>query len=309
MSERGSFSDLRIDGLLGTPEVVALDANTFFANDWSGMIRKIDWDAGTITESPSAAGLEGMVGSTLRSLCSAPNKALIAVATTAPWAAIWDLRADSMEKVHSDSGRTVFSITFSPDGKYLVLGTGFYPLDAAQVVEAAVEVWSHGGEWKLELVAALPGACVDWLAWHKSANALVALTGRRTQDGCFTSFLDGSTLKPLRISEPDVFPGYVCGLQEWPPAVAVFGENLTMIHLENSDTNDWSCSPQMSLAGACLDGEYILTTSGHFLECASGQVVGEFPPLKGCCRVTVRPGGGYVGISKDGVLRVWEEQA
>ena len=303
------FHDTRVvDNFFGFPELVALDAETFVVSDWSGVLRRVDCRTGTVAESPSIAGIAGLVGKQFRSLCVAKTaKQIVGVATHAPWAAIWDWKANSIQQVHSERGK-VNAVTFSSDGKLLVLGTGFYPLAARHKnIEAAVEVWSNKGEWVLESVAALPGVCVDWLGWHETANVLVALTGRRAQDGGYVSFLEGSTLRPLRVVERHLLPRHVCGIQEWPPAVAVFGEDLEMFHLEVSDNNDWKWSPEQSMDGACLVDDEILTTSGNFLCSSTGELLDQISPLDLCCQVIERPGGGFAGISTDGVLRVWKE--
>lgn len=305
----GGFSDIRVaDSLFGFPELVALDAETFIVSDWSGVLRKVDCRKGTVATSPSFAILDGTVGNELRSLCVANTvKNLVGVATRAPYAAIWDWQADSIQQVHSESGEKVNAVAFASDGKHLVLGTGFYPLDSRHHVEAKVEVWSHKGKWVLEMIAALPGVCVDWVGWHETANILVALTGRRTQDGGYVSVLDSSTLRPLRVAVRSGRVGYAGGIQEWPVAAAVFGESFEMFHLEDSNENDWNFTPKQSLKGACLVDDQILTTSGDFVCSSTGEMQDQISPLDSCCQVIARPGGGFAGISKDGVLRVWEE--
>ncbi len=123
------------------------------------------------------------------------------------------------------------------------------------------------------------------------------------------SFLNGSTFRPLRVADRRVLPGHVCGMQEWPPAVAVFGEDLKMFHLEASDNNDWNWSPEQSMDGACLVDDQILTTSGDLICSSTGEVLDHISPLDSCCQVIARPGGGFAGISKDGVLRVWDQRS
>lgn len=123
------------------------------------------------------------------------------------------------------------------------------------------------------------------------------------------NFRDGSTLRTLRVIERHPRTGYVGGIQEWPPAVAVFGEALEMFHLEASDNNDWNWSPEQSMDGACLVDDQILTTSGDLICSSTGEVLDHISPLDSCCQVIARPGGGFAGISKDGVLRVWDQRS
>ena len=307
MTADWQFTDLRIAaGFPGFPELVAPDKDTFFVCDWTGVIRKVDWQTQSVTTSPSTAILGGAVGNCLRSLCGSADTSRTAAATTAPWAAVWDLNTGAMDKIHSASGSKVNAVTFSPDGRHLVLGLGYFPLNPAERVEAGIEIWSCDGEWEFVMAAALPGVCVECLTWHETANTLVALTGRRTQDSGYTSFLHGSTLRPVRVVDRSEVSVHICGTRDWPAGVAIVGKEFTMSHCEEPEKNDWNFTPNHPLSGACLDEDDIVAPTGHFLDSFSGQVTGEFPPLKDCCGMIVRPGGGYVGLASDGVLRVWE---
>jgi hypothetical protein len=48
-------------------------------------------------------------------------------------------------------------------------------------------------------------------------------------------------------------------------------------------------------------------TDGSIRDASDGRVRREIARLDGCSGIAVRPGGGYVGVSRSGVIRVWEE--
>jgi hypothetical protein len=53
-------------------------------------------------------------------------------------------------------------------------------------------------------------------------------------------------------------------------------------------------------------GELVLT-DGSIRDASDGTVRREVARLDGCSGIAVRPGGEYVGVSRSGVIRVWEE--
>ena len=292
--------------LLGFPEIVAIDDDTFVVSDWNGTMRKIELNTGKASASPAATNPDTAVGGQFRSLCvTASGAKMSAVATKAPWAVVWDLELNTTERLVVDNG-PVNAVAFSPVGGSLLIGTGTYPLDVRKRSEAQVQIWNRDENWTPVLTAALPGVCVDWLGWIESANCICAVTGRRTQNGGFVCFLDATTLRTLRIV--DCAPNIVkaCWTQDWPPAVAAVFDDFSVVHLDDREDSDARFAAAVPLNGACMDGDEIFTTSGQVLDAETGNMIEQFTPLDSCCYVAARPGGGYVGIATTGVLRVWE---
>ena len=192
---KDSFCDMKIEGVCGYPEVIAIDSNTFFISDWSGCIRKVDWSEQAVKKSPSAAIMNGLAGANLRSLCATQTGNLAAVATTAGWAAVWNLDSGTMEKIHSKFESPVFSACLSSNGETLVLGTGKFAL-SGPVPEAAIEIWSFQDEWQFSERVALPGVCAEWIGYDKCLDSVAVISGRLSQGSGFVSFLSLSKLVP-----------------------------------------------------------------------------------------------------------------
>jgi hypothetical protein len=55
------------------------------------------------------------------------------------------------------------------------------------------------------------------------------------------------------------------------------------------------------------DRNEIVLTTGVVVNAGTGKAVRELTPLEKCSSVGIRPGGGYVGISTSGMIRLWEE--
>ena len=263
----GNIHDFQIAPCLhGYPEIVAIDSNTFVVSAWNGTMRKLQLNTGKVSISPNPTTPDTVVGGEFKSLSATTSGAKIsAVATTAPWAVVWNLELNTTERLIVDSA-PVNAVTLSPDGASLLIGTGTYPLNPRNRSEAQVHVWNRDENWKPVLTAALPGVCVDWLGWIESENCICAVTGCRTQNGGFVCFLDATTLRTLRIVDYATNIVKACWTQDWPPAVAAVFDDFSVFHLDNREDSASRFAPAVPLKGACMDGDEIFTTSGQVLD-------------------------------------------
>jgi len=64
-------------------------------------------------------------------------------------------------------------------------------------------------------------------------------------------------------------------------------------------------------ADFAYDSEHdqLLLSDGKLLSVRNGRVVEQWTQLKDCCAVAARPEGGFVGVSKAGVIGIWESDS
>ena len=80
----------------------------------------------------------------------------------------------------------------------LAIGTGSYPLsgDPAAGPHRALAL-SEDGAPEYRSFAALPGVCVDAIAWNRDGDRIACATGLRSQKGGSIAQLDSSQLRPV----------------------------------------------------------------------------------------------------------------
>ncbi len=317
MTIKPTYRDYRLaEGFISRPELVALDDHRCVACDLSGHLRMIDLETGGVTVSPSAAVMDGLAGNSLRSLSALPSRNLVAAATKATYAAVWDVESNTVQRV-GVSGQTC-AVCFILDTSRLAVATGDYSL--GEVREARLEFLTHDGEWEGGDSIALPGCCVDWIGWNDYECNLAVLSGRASQDGGYLTFIDAFSLRTLRTVPIDFAMGMGIGVYDGEALVCKdavlweksgsFRERVGPFRIGPTRGDDAliETGSTLQLDGSCLYGErpLLVTTSGIVLN-FHGEVVAELSPLEGCCRVAPLPGGGLAGLTQGGVLRVWRE--
>ncbi len=85
-----------------------------------------------------------------------------------------------------------------------------------------------------------------------------------------------------------------------------FSQTLTYFPPEGSVRSYPKPAPDLDLKGSCLCDAGILTVRGELISPNTSQVIGNLPPLPDCFCVAPRSDAGYLGISANGVLRVWD---
>jgi hypothetical protein len=56
------------------------------------------------------------------------------------------------------------------------------------------------------------------------------------------------------------------------------------------------------------DSHQLLLSTGELISAGRGRVIENWPVLDECCCIRPRPEGGFVGVSKAGMIGVWEAE-
>lgn len=302
-------------GHVGYPCIAPLSRDQCVVADGTGHLTIID----VIAKRALARVFVGaMKGHACCNLCSLDVRAttprMAAVATRGGYAAIYDLDRKRIKKVHSPQGRTVSSVAFSPDGRFLAIGTGLYALSDDRQ-PARIELWTlKGSSPKYLSFAALPGVCADAIAWNADGELLACATGMRSQDRGFIAQLDVPTLRPVSFFETSWALSsrlsYLDAEGTSGNLAAVFLGGMRVLSPANGvdawkvDQGD-SPAPVHDLAYNAEQDEVVLAT-GTVLDAFDGSRKRTFPPMKDCTSIAIRPGGGYFGASSRGVVCSWE---
>ncbi len=303
---------------VGSPCIVAIDRDRCAIADGSGHLVAVD--VRTRDVGPRLfLGLPGAAGaSNLRSARRNPARpSVVAVATRAGYAAIGDLDGGAVAKIHPAQGGTVQSVAFSPDGRRLAIGTGAYTT-TGDPPPAHVEMWSlpdrDEGPPRVLVVAALPGVCVDAIAWHPEGDRIACATGLRSQKSGFVAQLEPEHLRPRSFFEA----GWAgTGRLEYVDrdtdagclAVALRG-GFRLVDAENGKEAlrvDRPEVPELPLDFAVgPDDGLIVLASGVACDPRDGSRRSRFLGMRDCTSIAARPGGGFLGASSRGRIYCWD---
>lgn len=178
---------------------------------------------------------------------------------------------------------------------------------------AAVEVWGEcGGEkWVCLRTARLPGVSCDALHWTSDATGIVAVVGAISQDESFVAWLDADDLHIEALCRvDDAGPCYgrvVPATSGAHQAIAGLRDRIVLLDLEERIPILWSREMDAGGRFAYDDQDNrILTTNGDVMCASSGEVVDTLSSLDECEDAAFRQNRGFVGVSKNGVLRCWD---
>lgn len=220
----------------------------------------------------------------------------------------------------------VSALSFSPDGLWLAVGTGMYPLTGSHV-QARVHLFElplgSDEESPVESML-LPGCHVDRLAWDDSSGNLLAVTGLPDQQRGLAVRLSVPDLHPLAFDPLEgtmVRRACVAELWEDPQEGAcalAYGDKIVGAMSSRLDAfglaggAGWTHQVQdgflPSVAGAgrmraLLEPGGWLTSDGWLLDWR-GDRCGRVEALPGCVAVA-EAWDGCVGLAKSGRLRYW----
>ena len=315
------YRDLQVLPPLRYPELVFADKNTAIVSDCSGHCRTVQLDSGRVATSPSF--MISISGGQLSSLRTDPsNQDRCAVATGSGWGGLWQLGSTKIERIYPETAEgPVSAIGFSGTGSLLALGVGVYPLNPARESAACVEILVIDGEPLHLACVAVPGVCVDWLAWNATKSRWIVLSGRRSQKGGYLTQLDGENLRSVQITELDCWMMSYCHLLERTNAILIGREGtLTLRRLDSPRIPCWQWSSKanqyrVKIRGIALppirtcvdtDRNVIFTNCGELVDLDSGNVVDQLPVPEGCQAVATRPGSGFVAVAASGMMRIYE---
>jgi hypothetical protein len=261
-------------------------------------------------------GIVGGTASNLRSLRRHPVlPGVVAVATRGAYAAIGDLDRQAVAKIHSVQGGTVQAVAFSPDGRRLAIGTGAYSV-SGPAQPAHVELWNLSEEEGARYVgfAALPGVCVDAIAWSPDGGLIACATGLRSQKSGFVAQFEAEDLRARSFFEVPWTGtgrlGYVDG--ESPCSLLAIASRSGFRMLGASDGQEaWRLdrteSPDVPLDFDLIPHErQVVLTSGQVLDALDKAERSHFLAMNDCTSIAARPGGGYIGASNRGRVYCWD---
>jgi hypothetical protein len=255
-----------------------------------------------------ASEIDGFAAnSTLRSLVPASEVPRVcAVASGGGHAAVWDSSRDSVILVVPQDG-SVYSVAWLRGADYLLLGTGHYALDSSSKPQAWLELWSVKSEEPSVLARiALPGVCVDAIAvCEDNSNQIVCFSGMKSQVQGFLSILDADSLLPQAVFD---LPFVMVRHLECSEDLIFVGQGGTVRCLSRADGRErWGHEVSGDMADFAYDADFeqLLLSNGNLISAQRGKVVATWPALADCCCVRSRPEGGFVGVSKAGIIGVW----
>lgn len=288
-----------------------LDRATAMVSDWSARCYVVDLVGGGSLTSPRMGPPGALVGDCLVRPALEPGAhGRCAVATRAGWVSLWTPGRGEVTLIYPKSGGTTQTTCFSPTGDVLAIGLGHYSLSGSSG-PAVIECWEVADPermFALESVA-LPGASVDWIGWDCAGTRLVAATGRPEQDGGYLVVLDADSLRAEQIHETNRWMISSAALAEYEEHLLLADQRgitcYALGHREGAVCWEWTASE--SLKGAAFDtGRGLgLTTTGDLIDLCSGQLVEQLASLPGCTDVALLPGGGFIGVSTTGTIRIW----
>ena len=132
---------------------------------------------------------------------------------------IVDLDRQAVAKIHPVQGGTVQAVAFSPDGRYLAIGTGAYSTSGdrpSRRIRALVALGRRAAAYAG--FAALPGVCVNAIAWNADGDLLACATGLRSQKSGFIAQLEADDLRARSFFEtPWTGTGRLCYVDRESP--------------------------------------------------------------------------------------------
>jgi hypothetical protein len=301
---------------VGSPSIVSLDRDHCAVADASGQLTAVALRSQEVGPRLFVGAVGGQACCNLRSLRRNPARpGVVAVATRGGYAAIVDIDRRAVAKIHPVQGGTVNAVAVAPDGRYLAIGTGVYSL-SGDPQPAHIELWMLPREESPQYAgfAALPGVCVDAIAWNSDGDLIACATGLRSQKSGFIAQLEAEDLRPRSFFEtPWTASGRLCFLDGEPSdrhlAVAFKG-GLRV--LGSSDGKEAWRLDRPEAPDVLLDFDFdpevrhIVLTSGVVLDARDGSERSRFLAMKDCTSIAARPGGGYIGVSSRGRIYCWD---
>ena len=204
---------------------------------------------------------------------------------------------------------SVHCVAFSPNGGYLAVGLGWYPLDSLSPARAEVQLFSVADPSLPMAKRALPGVAVDRMLFCVSEDLLVAVTGARTQNRGFVVLLEYPTLGILEVAETNAAMYRALLTDPWESLLLLCSSGgIEARTLRRPWQVEWDrCFPDDPLLAVafCEEREWIYLSDGNVVDLAMKDV-GHLSPLPECSGLVVLDEHRVAGISSTGTLRVWK---
>jgi WD40 repeat protein len=306
MSSEGQTIGVEPPGNFGYPEVVALDRYTCAIADWTGHVsvwsllsrsRLFQVDVGH----PPLPG-----NRTLRCLRPSPiSPSLVAVATRGGYAVVCDLEQGTKREVDPVSNGPVNSVAFSPDGNRLAIGLGFYPL-GPHCHPAKVELWAWNEvEPRCLGTAAVPGVCVDALAWSPDSVEIAVISGMRSQKDGFLTRLDAADLHARTVAHVDWFDAggaeFLNGIHQSGLLGVVRDKHFVAIETDDNSVEWERTGDDITAFAYDQENKRLLLSTGTIHNPWTGEDEGQISTPPRLTSIVARPGGGWVGVTEQNI--------
>jgi hypothetical protein len=290
---------------LAHSRLVSISSELVLATTWSGYCLVIEVESGRAEMQPYV-GHSGS-GEMLQSpVARSRGRQVCAVATRAAWAAVWAIGDYEARRIFADHG-TVNAVALSADCSLLAIGTGYYPLGPAYP-KCALEIWSLVGTPRRLAMARLPDVVIDQIWWDEDCELILVCSGEISQDRGHLWIFDSNSLELCDSAPIDycmVRAGALVRGGDWVLTAA-------RDRLERRQRGElypigkqWILSGSADTAAISDETSEVFFPDGQLIDFRTGEV-GSLPPLPDCAGVAARPGGGFVGLSRSGMLRVWD---
>lgn len=308
--------ELPLKHVAGYPRMDPVEPHRVLLADWSGRFHVLDLHERSVRSSgeycPTVMGEP--YGVAVCSLSVEPTmRRQCAAVSCGAHCFIWPLDGERVTAFEVATEYPASSVAYTADGRELVIGMGFYPLNPARHSRAHVEKWHfEAGRAVHCMTAALPGVCVhSIMAWDE--RMLVAASGNREQSRTYIEVLDRDTLRAESqwTIETEFEP--IIGAYEGLLIVGrqrVWAYDLARSCRERDVKPRWTWNGAMTEAqtgSPVIDGRngLLLLPTGDLLDCESGSWLNRLALPRGVRALTAMSSGGFGAITDKGLFRRW----
>lgn len=309
----GTFEDFYFyRGNIIRSDVCADGENSVVVSHFGGRIAHIELATKRPTCEVRSAGTNGTTCANFRSLSFESIRRIAAVAADG-YAYIWNVGNHSTFQLQPKSYNAVNCVSFSPNGEFLAIGLGYYPLNPNGQSQARVEIW-RTGDWSYAGAVSLPGVCVDCISWFYNDH-IICFVGAKAQDQGSLAILESPSLE---ITTCHVLPFAMVRtilLADAESEFIIATHNHGVLALSVSEgfgihKHMWEfphADEKCGLRHAVLDKEQrnIILSSGVILRGLDGIQIGQLTPLPDCSCISALGNQRYVGVSSQGLMRIW----
>jgi hypothetical protein len=151
----------------------------------------------------------------------------------------------------------------------------------------------------------LPGVCVDEILWDFDHDRIVGVCGDESQAYGYLCCLEGNSLRALCLDRIPITA---------VSRILAMGNSYLVAHgkgIYAIDKDDFSgrCfySETVEFSDLAFDERAdLLFYSGTTFLTTDGEVVGKAESPDAVCSIAPRPDGGYLCVSKEGVVSAWD---
>ena len=302
------------DSSIGCPEAVVIDSQRVLVTTWMRRCYVLDLATKTLHAEPDIVPPKlawlGVGWHPDTPSIESGVSPICAVATRAGWASVWRLGASQSITMYPRNHGSVNAVALKPGTDVLALGLGYYVLDSSADPKAFVELWKLVNPPEFLARRCLPGVVVDRLAWDSSGNSLLVGTGARSQDRGHVAMLEGFSLAMLDIAEVETDGIPICSALHLDSAtgraVVCMSNRLEIRRADElaEIEQTWELGGKLHAASFSADGREVLLTNGLRIDLWSRESR-RLLPLPDCTGVALLPDGRGLGISRDGIVRLW----